>query len=55
MGLLVVIIILFLLLGGGGLGLGGPLGTILIILAVVWLIGGVGWHGRNNGWFGNGP
>jgi len=56
MGLLLVIIVIFLLLGGVGFGLHGTLGTILIICAVVWLIGGFGYHGSRSGWWrGGGP
>ena len=52
MGLLLLIVIVFLLLGGGGFALHGMLGTILIIFAVVWLLGGLGYHGSRSGWYG---
>jgi hypothetical protein len=47
MNLLLLIIVLILLFGGGGLYIGGPvyagsgLGLILLILAIVWLCGGL--------------
>ena len=52
MGLLLVILLVFLLLGVGGFALHSTLGTVLIVLAVVWLIGGLGYHGRSAGWYG---
>ncbi len=54
MGLLLFIIIIFLLFGGVGFGMHSLLGTILIIFAVVWLLGGVGYHGSRSGWYGRG-
>jgi hypothetical protein len=54
MGLLVAVIIIFLLLGGVGFGVQGTLGTVLIVLAVLWLLGGLGLHGSRSGWFGGG-
>jgi hypothetical protein len=51
MSLIVIIIILLLLFGGGGgyyahrtyggAGLGGVLGTVLLIILVLWLVGGL--------------
>jgi hypothetical protein len=51
MSTLVIIIILILLFGGGGgyyahgryggAGLGGVLGTVLVVLVVLWLVGGI--------------
>jgi hypothetical protein len=50
MGLLLLIVVLFVIFGGGGgyyahsryggAGLGGVFGTVLIILLVIWLVGG---------------
>jgi len=54
MGLLLAVLIIFLLLGGAGLSLHGTLGTVLLILAVVWLLGGLGYHGSRSGWYGSG-
>lgn len=54
MGILLFVIIVFLLLGGAGIGLHGMLGTILIVFAVLWLFGGVGYHGSRSGWYGRG-
>ena len=51
MGTILLIIVLILLFGGGGyyahsryggLGLGGVLGTVLIILLVLWFLGVIG-------------
>ena len=51
MSTLVIIIILILLFGGGGgyyahsryggAGLGGVLGTVLVVLVILWLVGGI--------------
>jgi len=51
MGTILIIVVLILLLGGGGgyygynryggSGLGGALGLVLIVLLVIWLLGGV--------------
>jgi hypothetical protein len=38
-----------------GIGLHGLLGTILLVVAVLWLLGGVGYHGSRSGWYGRGP
>lgn len=58
MGLLLLIVVLVLLFGGGGgyyahnryggRGLGGVLGLVIVVLVIVWLVGGL--HG-----FGPGP
>jgi len=53
-GLLLAVLIIFLLLGGAGLSLHGTLGTVLLILAVIWLLGGLGYHGSRSGWYGSG-
>ena len=55
MNLLLLVIILFLLFGGAGFALSGTLGTVLIVLAVLWLVGGIGYHGSRSGWYGRGP
>jgi hypothetical protein len=52
MGLLLLIVIVFLLLGGAGFGLHGTLGTVLIVFALLWLFGGLGYHGSRSGWYG---
>ena len=52
MGFLLLVLLVFLLLGAGGFALHSTLGLILIVFAVIWLLGGLGYHGRRAGWYG---
>lgn len=51
MGLIALFVIVFLVLGGVGIGMHGVVGNVLIALAVLWLVGGIGYHGNRVGWF----
>ncbi|HWD38630.1 MAG TPA: hypothetical protein VG944_07260 [Fimbriimonas sp.] len=48
------LLIIFLLIAAAGVSVHGAMGTVIVVLAAAWFIGGLGYHGSKLGYYGVG-